>query len=117
MTTRDTIEGYFGRLREGQGWDSFLAADLVFTSFTSPLRQISGRATFLESTKWFYSSIASVEVRCLLVDGDRACALTRYELHPPQGPAFRSDVAEIFGVRDGKIASFEIYFDSAPYPK
>jgi hypothetical protein len=30
---------------------------------------------------------------------------------------FGSDVAEVFGVLDGKIASFDIYFDSSPFPK
>ena len=31
--------------------------------------------------------------------------------------AFTSDVAEIFSVRNGKIDSFAIYFDSAPRPR
>ena len=61
--------------------------------------------------------ISALEVRLLLVDGERACALARYDLQPPGGPAFRSDVAEIYGVRDGKIVSFEIFFDSAPFPQ
>ena len=61
--------------------------------------------------------IAAMEVRLLIVEGERACVLTRYELQPPGRPAFQSDVAEVFGVRDGKIISFEIYFDSAPFPK
>src|SRR6266850_741596 len=37
----------------------------------------------------------------LLVDGVKACALTRYELRPPAGPPFSNDVA----------------FDSSPFPK
>jgi hypothetical protein len=28
-----------------------------------------------------------------------------------------SDVAEVFQVRDGKIAALDIYFDAAPFPK
>ena len=48
---------------------------------------------------------------------DEACALTRYQLQPPAGPVFGSDVAEVFGVRDGKISSLDIYFDSSPFPK
>jgi hypothetical protein len=28
-----------------------------------------------------------------------------------------TDVAEVFGVRDGRISSLDIYFDSAPFPK
>jgi len=33
------------------------------------------------------------------------------------GPAFTSDVAEVFYVVDGKIGSFDVYFDSAPFPR
>jgi ketosteroid isomerase-like protein len=57
-----------------------------------------------------------MEVRQLTVDGDRAVALTRYQLRGPTGD-FTSDVAEAFGVADGKISSFGIYFDTAPFPK
>ena len=62
--------------------------------------------------------ITSVAVRDLLTDGDKATALTRYKLRPPNGaPPFETDVAEVFAVKNGKIASFDIYFDSAPFPK
>ena len=53
-----------------------------------------------------------------MIEGTKACALTRYQLQPPNGGAsFASDVAEVFSVRGGKIGSFDIYFDSAPFPK
>jgi ketosteroid isomerase-like protein len=117
MTTRGTIEGYFNSLRQKSGWESFLSDDMTFVSFTSPVKRVSGRAAYLESTKRFYSMITALQVKELLVDGQRACALTHYELQPPGGPVFGSDVAEVFGVRDGKITSLDIYFDSAPFPK
>jgi ketosteroid isomerase-like protein len=117
VTTRETISGYFSNLREKGDWASFLSDDLTFTSFTSPNKHLAGRAAYLESTKRFFSMITEVEVRELIVDGDTACALTRYELQPPSGPAFASDVAEVFRVQANKIASFGIYFDSAPFPK
>jgi ketosteroid isomerase-like protein len=82
------------------------------------VKRITGRAAYLDATKRFYSMITSMEVRELMVDGDRACALTRYQLQPPRGgPAFLSDVAEVFGVRDGRISSLDIYFDTSPFPK
>ena len=118
MTTRDTIQSYFASLEQKRDWDAFLSDDMTFTSFTSPIRRVNGRAAYLESTKRFYSMITRLEVRGLMVDGDQACALTRYELQPPSGaPTFNSDVAEVFEVRDGKITSFDIYFDSSPFPK
>jgi ketosteroid isomerase-like protein len=117
MTTRETIQRYFDDLRQNGSWQSYLADNLVFTSYASPTKRVSGKTEYLESTRRFFSMIRAVEVRDLLVDGDKACALTRYQLEPPKGPGFSSDVAEIFQVRDGRISSLDIYFDSAPFPK
>jgi hypothetical protein len=39
--------------------------------------------------------ITAMKVKGLLIDGERACALTHYDLQPPS----------------------DIYFDTAPYPK
>ena len=117
MTTKATIEAYFAGLKQKKGWDSFLGDNMVFTSFTSPVKQVTGKVAYLEATKRFYGGIVTFEVRDLLFDGDKACALTRYQLQRPGSPAFESNVAEVFQVRDGKIVSFDIYFDSAPFPK
>ncbi len=117
MTTKDTIQSYFAALKEKKRWESFLSDDVVFTSFTSPVKQVPGKGAFLEAAKRFYSSIVSAEVKELFVEGEKACALTHYELRSPKGDVFTSDVAEIFVVKNGKIVSFSIYFDSAPFPK
>jgi ketosteroid isomerase-like protein len=117
MSTADTINGYFNSLKENKGWDSFLSNEMIFTSFTSPVKQVTGKQAYLDSTKRFYSMIASFEIRDLIVSGEKACALTRYELQLPAGSKFISDVAEIFTVNNGKIVTFSIYFDSSPFPK
>ena len=117
MTTRETLQAYFSGLEQKKDWQAFLADDMTFTSFTSPPKRLRGRAAYLESTRRFFAMITTMTVKELIVDGERACALTHYELQPPGGPAFGSDVAEVFRVKAGKITSFEIYFDTAPYPK
>lgn len=94
MTTKDTIQGYFNRLKQKTGWESVLSDDMVFTSFTSPIKQVTGKEAYLEATKRFYSMIVSVEVKDLMIAGEKACALTRYELQPPKGNVFISDVAD-----------------------
>ena len=116
MTTRETITRYFDALQKGDGWDEYLADGIMFTSYTSPIRQITGRESYLASTRGFYRMIGTIEVRDLIVDGDRAFALTRYLLNPPAGEPFTSDVAEVFTVSGDKIDTFDIVFDSAPYP-
>jgi len=117
MTTKETIQGYFNSLKQKTGWESFLSDGMIFTSFTSPIKQVTGKEAYLESTKRFYSMIVSFEIKDLLIEEDKACALTHYELQPPKGNTFSSDVAEIFTVKNGKINSFTIYFDSSPFPK
>ena len=114
--TRDTVQGYFDALARKNGWERFMAENLVFTSFTSPVKEVRGKDAFLTATQRFYSSIVSLEVRDLIVDGAKACALTRYQLRGPTGSTFTSDVAELFSVSSGKIDSFGIYFDTAPFP-
>jgi ketosteroid isomerase-like protein len=116
-TTRNTVADYFDRLRTKSGWEALLSEDLDFTQFSSPVRRIKGKAAYLDTTKRFYASMAALEVKALLVEGNRACAFTEYQLQPPGVPAFSTNVAEVFDVKDGKIASFQIYFDSAPFPK
>jgi len=118
MNTRQTIERYFDQLQRGSDWESLLAEDMVFTRFTIPNKQVKGKNAYLQATKGFYSMIRRTEVRQLIVDGDAACALTRYDLQQPNGgPVFQSDVAEVFSVSNGKIDSFGIYFDPTPFPK
>jgi len=117
MTPKDTVQSYFGRLTQRDDWPALFTDSVVFTSFTSPVKRVSGKAAFLESTKRFYSMIAAVDVRDLLVDGDKVCALTSYSLKTPAGAEIKSDVAELFQVRNGRITAFDIYFDSAPFPK
>ena len=117
MSTAQIVRDYLAALGGRQGWESFLAEDLAFTSHASPGRQVSGKEAYLASTRRFFSMISSVEVSNVIVQGAQACALTRYELRPPAGAAFHSDVAEVFTVKDGRIASLDIYFDSAPFPK
>jgi ketosteroid isomerase-like protein len=117
MQTRELLQRYFRELDQQGGWQAFLADDLSFTSFTTPIKQVAGKAAYLESTRRFFSMIRSVELRTLIVEGVQACALTRYGLEAPTGARFQSDVAEVFRVEGGKIAELAIYFDSAPFPK
>ena len=116
MTTTEAIHRYFEALTTNGDWRSFLADDMEFTSFTTPVKHVKGKAAYLESTKRFFSMIKSVELRELVSEGTKACAFTRYQIQTPAG-GFNSDVAELMKVEGAKIVSLSIYFDTAPFPK
>jgi len=118
MNARSTIEAFYKRIEARQGSEEFFADDIVFTIVTSPGRTAAGKAACIQATARFYASVERLNVRQLVVEGDRAAALVRYTIKPATGaPRFESDVAEFFDVRDGRIRNFTICFDTAPYPK
>jgi hypothetical protein len=60
MTTRQTIEGYLSSLQRKDGWEDYFADDMVFTSYVSPVKQVSGRSAFLQATKGFVAELFAV---------------------------------------------------------
>lgn len=117
METRDVVLHYLDSVRAKQGWERLLADELQFTNVTDPVKRATGKQASLEGIRRFYGMVKAMEVERVIVDGDQACALTRYELRPPIGPTFESHIAEVFEVSNGKIQSYGIHFDSAPYPQ
>ena len=113
MNTKDTVQKYLDSITNG--YESLLSDDVRFNSLTSPSRGVAGKAAFVGAVKNFYSKVAGFEIIDLMVDGDRACALTRYQVRGKSGDTFTSDVAEVFTVKGGKVDSLSIYFDATPY--
>lgn len=112
MSTRETVQRYYGALEQRRGWEDYLAGDLKFTNNGAA---VPGRSAALAGFQRFFAMVQSFEVGELLVDGDQAAAIVRYAVRSPAGKAFPSEVAEFFTVRDGAIVEFAICFDTAPY--
>jgi ketosteroid isomerase-like protein len=81
--------------------------------FTSPIDNRLDRETYLRICWPNSESLEHFEILRLLVDGDQA--FVTYEAHAKGNRRFRN--TEFFVVRDGKIASVEVYFGwSIPHP-
>ena len=79
MTTEQTLGLFFDAVMEKTDWPSLLADDMVFISATSPLKQVNGKAAALPGLRRFYSMVSTFVVREVIVEGERACALTRLQ--------------------------------------
>ncbi len=110
--TKDIIQSYYESLRQKRGWEAFLSEDMLFINNG---KRIQGKSSYLEATKRFFSTVQSLEVMEMVVEGDKGCASVRYDLKSPRGKDFTSDVAEFFRVKNGRFTSFAIYFDTAPF--
>jgi ketosteroid isomerase-like protein len=110
---KEIVTEYFKRLY-ASGWEALIGDDMVFTS---PAGVARGKAAYVDGTNRFKQVAKSVEVIQLIVEGDNACAVTRYRLQSPKGNVSSCDTMEVFSVRDGKIQSSRICFDTAAFGK
>jgi ketosteroid isomerase-like protein len=113
LSTKETIENYFTAVHKG-GWESYIADDFVFIN--SNLDKVAhSKAAYIEGAGRFFMATTSVELRQLIIDGDKASVIASYRLRSPKGNTGVCDVAEILTVKDGKINSSAIFFDTKAF--
>ncbi len=113
MDTRETAEKYYDAIHKG-GWESFIADDFVFVN--SNLDNIvHGKAEYVDRAGRFFRVTTSVEIRRMIIQGETACVLARYQLRSPKGNRGVCDVAEILTVRGDQLSSIAIFFDTKAF--
>jgi ketosteroid isomerase-like protein len=109
--TRTLLEKYYDTLSKNEGWQSLLSEDVLLTG--TVMKESKGKDLFVHNN--FFRMIKSLNVRQMIVENENAFALVSYDLVSPKGTKFSSDVAEIWKVKNNKLASLAIYFDTAAF--
>ncbi len=109
-TTKTVVEGFFDAMYAQNGWEAFISDEVTFEG---PLMApIKGKEAFIEVTKQFLQNQNQAKVRNIIMDGDSACVMTNYKMGHPDVAILDLDACEIVQLKDGKVESMEIYFDS-----
>ena len=112
MQTKEIIERYYDGIAQKKGWESLISEEIAFSG-AGP--KTTGKSAYIEGTSRFLRAVKTSKVVTLIIEGDKACAVVRYELVSPKGKEISSEVAEILSVQDGKINSSSIFFDTAGF--
>lgn len=113
MKTSELIGKYFAAIHKG-GWEEYIAEDFVFVN--SNLDNVArGKTAYVEGAGRFFRATTSVEIRQMIIEGENACVLARYQLRSPKDNTGVGDVAEILSVKDGKLTSSTIFFDTKAF--
>ncbi len=112
-TTQETIQGYYDGIKQKSGWQAFVSDAIAFDG--TGVKATKGKEAFVEGNNQFLRAVTTSQVKEMIVEGEKACVIVHYELMSPKGNKARSDVAEISAVKDGKIDSVTIYFDTAAF--
>jgi ketosteroid isomerase-like protein len=111
--TREILSKYYEGLSKKGDWHSMLAEDILLTGTIA--KESRGKELFVNNN--FFKLIRGLRVKEIIVEDENACAIVNYDLMSPKGNNFQSDVAEIWKVKDGKLESLAIYFDTAAFQK
>jgi ketosteroid isomerase-like protein len=111
--TREILEKYYTGLSNRGDWHSMLSEEILLTGTIA--KESRGKEPFINNN--FFKMVRGLKVKEMIVENEKACSLVSYDLMSPKGKSFASDVAEIWKVKDGKLDSLAIYFDTAAFQK
>ncbi len=116
MSTKELLESYYKGFAQKKNWESVLSDDFKFIggdmTKTTPL---IGKAAYVEVIKRFSQLFTNMWVKQMIVDNDNACVIGTYDYVFPNGKSIKGDVAEIWRVKNGKLDSLTIYFDTLTF--
>ena len=93
METKETIEKYFAAIHGG-GWENYIVEDFIYAnSFLD--RVLNGKTAYVEAASRFFSSTTSVELKHIIVEGDRRRSRA-YPYNSPSNIIFRGVGNPIF---------------------
>lgn len=111
MSGADVFRTYLERFTSGDvGGAAELLADEF--SFVGPMLQATGKTEFLAGAAGLGPIVRGCEMRRQWVDGDEVCSVYDLNIETPAG-AGSIPMAEWSVVRDGKLVSSRLLFDTA----
>ena len=76
---------------------------------------IVGKQAYIEIIKRFSRLFQNMQVKEMIIEGDRACVIENYDYVFPNGKSVNGDVATIWKVQDGKLDALTIFFDTLTF--
>ena len=115
MSTKNIVLRYYKSLEEkSDEWKNLYSVDAVFSDASQSLLA-KGREEVVKSFVPFLNGVAGVKIKELIIEDDRACAIISYDYINSKKKRMNQNVAEIFEVKNDKLAKLTIYFDLTGY--
>ena len=113
MTTKKIVTNFYDAKSRKSGWQSMVTDRVTFKGTGMP--SIEGKKGLIEITEDLLTRLKSSTMKKILVEGDTALVLNNYHLESLKGDKLILETAEIVGVKNGKVDSFDVYFDTVAF--
>lgn len=114
--TKQLLETYYKGFAKKAGWEDVIADDFQYIggdmTNTNP---VIGKQAYIEIIKRFSQRFEAMRVQQMIVEEDRAAVIGNYDFVFPNGIKINGNVAEFWTVKDGKLRSLTLYFDTLTF--
>ena len=116
MTAKELLNIYYKGFAEKTNWESVIADDFQFIGgdMTKP-DPIVGKEAYVQVIKRFSQLFQSMRVKEIIIQGDNACVIGNYDYLFPNGQKINGNVAEVWTIKNEKLQSLTIYFDTLTF--
>jgi len=117
-TTRQLLEVYYKGFADKANWESVIADDFEYVggdmNNTNP---VIGKQAYIDIIKRFSQRFESMRVKQMIIEGDKASVIGNYDFQFPNGLKINGNVAECWTIKNGKLQSLTLYFDTLTFMK
>jgi ketosteroid isomerase-like protein len=115
-TTRQLLEIYYKGFAEKANWESVIADDFEYIGGDmNNTKPIVGKQAYVEIIKRFSQRFEAMKVKQMVVETDKACVIGNYDFVFPNGFKINGNVSENWTVKNGKLHSLTLYFDTLTF--
>ena len=115
-TTRQVLESYYKGFAAKANWETVIADDFEYVGGDmNNIKPVVGKQAYIEIIKRFSQRFDAMRVKQMIVEGDKASVIGNYDFQFPNGVKINGNVSENWTVKNGKLQSLTLYFDTLTF--
>jgi ketosteroid isomerase-like protein len=118
MNTKELLDTYYKGFAQKAGWESVISDDFKFIGGDMTKQTpIVGKDAYIQIIKRFSQLFTTMRVKEMMVADDHAYVRANYDYVFPGGKEIDGDVVELWKVKDGKLNTLTIFFDTLTFER
>ena len=114
--TRQLLETYYTGFAQKANWEVTLADDFQYVGGDmNNTKPVVGKQAYIEIIKRFSQRFEAMRVKQMIIEGDKASVIGNYDFQFPNGHKINGNVSELWTIRNGKLQSLTLYFDTLTF--
>ena len=115
-STKQLLESYYKGFADKRNWEDTIADDFQYLGGDMTNSQpVVGKQAYVEIIRRFSQRFESMRVKQMIIDGNKASVIGNYDFQFPNGQKINGNVSENWTVRNGKLQSLTLYFDTLTF--